>query len=161
MEEQLAGSTQKKTRKLSWKDSLKRISTPLLQRIRLEYPDDVVDASYTTTQSFAQYYNGSEIVVGGKLKEGVSLRLMSANIRSNARNNPVTFSVSRTLLDLTVPSDEVLIKDFTERLWAYMKIKEILVQLLMSNDVTKQARLKTKALRMSLQCNFVTPLFHH
>ena len=42
------------------------ISTPLLQRIRFEYPDDVVDSGYTTAQSFLQYYNGSELVVGGK-----------------------------------------------------------------------------------------------
>ena len=110
---------------------------------------------YTTTQSFLQYY-GSDLVVGGKLKEGVSLRLMSATIRSNARNNPVTFSVSRTLL--TVPSDNVLMKDFTERLWAYIKIKEILVQLLVSKDTMEQARLKSKALRLSLRYNFVTPL---
>ena len=134
------------------------ISTPLLLRIRFEYPKDVVDDANTTALSFAQYYKGSELVVSGKIKEGVTSRLMSVNIRGDAGNTPVTYSVSRTLLNLTIPSDKVLIKDFTERLWAYMKIKELLVQLLVSNDAEEKDRLKAEALRMSLQYNFVTPL---
>ena len=134
------------------------ISTPLLLRIRFEYPKDVVDDANTTALSFAQYYKGSELVVSGKIKEGVTSRLMSVNIRGDAGSTPVTYSVSRTLLNLTIPSDKVLIKDFTERLWAYMKIKELLVQLLVSNNAEEKDRLKSEALRMSLEYNFVTPL---
>lgn len=135
------------------------ISTPLLLRISFEYPKDIVDEAHTTTMSFAQYYNGSELVVSGKFKEGVSSRAMSMNIRGYAGKNPVKYTtVSRTVLELTIPSDKVLIEDFTERLWAYMKIKELLLQLLVSNDRNEQARLKSEALRLSLKYHFVTPL---
>lgn len=135
------------------------ISTPLLLRIRFEYPEDVVDDAKTTGVSFAQYYDGSELVVSGKLKEGSSSRIMLVDVRGDAGSSPVpAYSVSRTLLNLTVPSDKVLIKDFTERLWAYMKIKELLVKLLVSKDASEQAQLKAEALQMSLKYNFVTPL---
>lgn len=135
------------------------ISTPLLLRIRFEYPENLVNEKHTSALSFAHYYNGSELVVSGKLKEGVSSRMMSMNIRGYDGQKNVTYSpASRTLLELTIPSNELLIEDLTERLWAYMKIKQLLVQLLVSTDAHEQERLKSEALRLSLKYNFVTPL---
>ena len=135
------------------------ISTPLLLQVRFEYPKDVVDDTRVTVSAFSQFYEGSELVVSGKIKEGVSSRMMVANVRGiSSGSNPVTYTVSRTLHNLTVPSDKVLIEDFTERLWAYMRIKQLLVKLLITDDPTEHARLKNEALQMSLQYNFVTPL---
>ena len=133
------------------------ISTPLLLEIKFEYPKEVVDAAYTTASSFGRYYEGSELVVSGKLKEVASSRLMEVNVRGDLGSSLVTYSLSRTLLNLTVPADEVIIEDFTERLWAYMKIKQLLIQLLVSKNPGEQAQLKGEALRMSLKYNFVTP----
>ena len=135
------------------------ISTPLLLQVRFEYPKDIVDDTRVTASEFPQYYEGSELVVSGKIKEGVSSRLMAVNVRGISSNNPnVTYTVSRTLQDLVIPSNKVLIEDFTERLWAYMKIKQLLVKLLVTDDSKERARLKSEALHMSLQYNFVTPL---
>lgn len=135
------------------------ISTPLLQRVQFEYPRDLVDDTRVTAAQFSQYYEGSELVVSGKIKEGVSSRLMAVNVRGVSSNNAdVTYTVSRTLQNLTIPSNKVLIEDFTERLWAYMKIKQLLLKLLVTDDSEEQARLKSEALQMSLQYNFVTPL---
>ncbi|XP_078365409.1 LOW QUALITY PROTEIN: inter-alpha-trypsin inhibitor heavy chain H4-like [Oculina patagonica] len=135
------------------------ISTPLLLQVRFEYPTDIVDDSKVTASAFSQYYDGSELVVSGKIKEGVtSSRLMSVNVRGKSGSNPVTYTLSRTLQNLTVPSDKVLNEDFTERLWAYMRIKQLLIKLLITDDTTEKARLKKQALQMSLQYNFVTPL---
>ena len=134
------------------------ISTPLLLQVRFEYPKDIVDDSRVTVSEFSQYYEGSELVVSGKIREGVSSRVMAVNVRGMSSGNPVTYTVSRTLRNLTIPSDKVLIEDFTERLWAYMKIKQLLVKLLITYDSAERARLKKEALQMSLQYNFVTPL---
>lgn len=135
------------------------ISTPLLLRVRFEYPRDIVDDTRVTASQFSQYYEGSELVVSGKIKEGVSSRLMDVNVRGVSSNNAdVTYTVSRTLQNLTIPSNKVLIEDFTERLWAYMKIKQLLLRLLVTDDSKEQARLKSEVLQMSLQYNFVTPL---
>ena len=136
-----------------------QVSTCMLRRVTFEYPNGVVDDSRTTAWTFAQYQKGSELVVSGKIKEGVTnSRLMSVNIRGNTSNSSVAYTLSRTLHNLTVPSDKVLIEDFTERLWAYMRIKQLLVKLLITDDPTEHARLKNEALQMSLQYNFVTPL---
>ena len=93
------------------------ISTPLLLRVRFEYPRDIVDDGRVTALEFSQYYEGSELVVSGKIKEGVSSRLMAVNVRGISSNNAdVMYTVSRTLQNLTIPSNKVLIEDFTERL---------------------------------------------
>lgn len=135
------------------------ISTPLLLRVRFQYPKEIVDDARVTASEFSQYYEGSELVVSGKIKEGVSSRLMAVNVRGISSNNrDVTYTVSRTLQSLTIPSNKVLIDDFTERLWAYMKIKQLLVKLLVTDNSEEQARYKSEALQMSLQYNFVTPL---
>ena len=115
------------------------ISTPLLLRVRFDYPKDIVDDTKVTVREFSQYYKGSELVVCGKLKEGLSSRLMPVTVHGISSNNPVTYSLSRTLQNLTIPSDKVLIEDFTERLWAYMKIKELLVNLLVTDDLKEKA----------------------
>lgn len=134
------------------------IGTPLLLGISFEYPKDVVDDASTTALSFRRYYEGSELIVSGKLTEGATSRMMTVNIRGNNGSSPVSYSLTSTLLHLTVPSDKVVIQDFTERLWAYMKIKELIVQLLVSKDKKEQVRLKAEATRLSLKYNFVTPL---
>ena len=135
------------------------IGTPLLLRVRFEYPKDIVDDTRVTAYEFSQYYDGSELVVSGKIKGGASSRLMAVNVRGISSNNAdVTYTVSRTLQDLTIPSNKVLIEDFTERLWAYMRIKQLLVKSLITEDSKEKARLRSEALQMSLQYNFVTPL---
>ena len=80
------------------------------------------------------------------------------DIRGHAGNKQVTYSLSRTLNDLTVSPNQVVIDDFIERLWAYKKIKELLVQLLVSNNNREKIHLRSRALQLSLEYNFVTPL---
>ncbi len=96
--------------------------------------------------------------MSGKLNEGQSSRLLLVDVRGISSSNPVTYSVSRTHQDLTVPSDKVLIVDFTGGLWAYMRIKQLLIETLITDDWMGKDRLKKEALQMSLQYNFVTPL---
>lgn len=43
------------------------MSSPLLSEVDLHYPDNVVD--FLTTNHFPQLFNGSEIVVAGRLKD--------------------------------------------------------------------------------------------
>ena len=43
------------------------ISTPLLVRVRFEYPQDMVDNTQVTATEFSQHNDGSELVVSGKL----------------------------------------------------------------------------------------------
>ena len=135
------------------------ISTPLLLHVRFKYPKDIVDDTRVTALSFAQYFDGSELVVSGKLNEGQTSRLMFVDVRGISNSsNLVTYNLSRTLNDLTVPSAKTFNEDFIERLWAYMKIKQLLIEMLITDNFTEKRRLRTEALEMSLKYNFVTPL---
>lgn len=44
-----------------------QVSSPLLLDVDLQYPDNAVD--FLTTNHFSQLFNGSEIVVAGRLKD--------------------------------------------------------------------------------------------
>lgn len=43
------------------------VSSPLLLDVDLRYPDNAVD--FLTTNHFSQLFNGSEIIVAGRLKD--------------------------------------------------------------------------------------------
>lgn len=43
------------------------MASPLLSEVDLRYPDNVVD--FLTTNHFPQLFNGSEIVVAGRVKD--------------------------------------------------------------------------------------------
>ena len=135
------------------------VSTPVLQRMRFEYPSDVINSALTTDTVFPQYYEGSELVVCGKLRNEVSPEsVLSVTVRGDANVKPVTYSVSRTIRNLTLAADKVIVQDFTERLWAYLTIKELLRKMLLSRDEKERAYLQSQALNMSLAYSFVTPL---
>uniref|UniRef100_A0A672I053 Inter-alpha-trypsin inhibitor heavy chain H3 n=1 Tax=Salarias fasciatus TaxID=181472 RepID=A0A672I053_SALFA len=122
------------------------VASPLLLDVDLRYPDNAVD--FLTTNNFAQLFNGSEIVVAGRLTD----------------NNLDNFLVEvlgqgASALDWTAmyPDDEYIFGDFTERLWAYLTIQQLLEKS-KTGDSNMKANATAKALEMSLEYSFVTPL---
>uniref|UniRef100_A0A8C7QKA0 Inter-alpha-trypsin inhibitor heavy chain family member 6 n=1 Tax=Oncorhynchus mykiss TaxID=8022 RepID=A0A8C7QKA0_ONCMY len=103
------------------------VASPLLSDIQLTYMDD--QAFDVTRSLFPNYFQGSELVVTGKVKPGVR--------------------------DLKV-CNEVLV--FVRRLWAYFTIKELLLAKLNTTDPNIQKLLGEKATNLSLKYNFVTPV---
>ena len=49
-----------------------QLESPLMYDVQLIYPERVVDVSTVTRRKFPQYFNGSEIVVAGKLHDASS-----------------------------------------------------------------------------------------
>uniref|UniRef100_A0A8C6PN27 Inter-alpha-trypsin inhibitor heavy chain H3 n=1 Tax=Nothobranchius furzeri TaxID=105023 RepID=A0A8C6PN27_NOTFU len=122
------------------------VSSPLLLEVDLKYPDNQVDS--LTTRHFNQLFNGSEIVVAGRLMD-------------NDLDNFLVevFGQGATVSDWDVlyPDEEYIFGDFTERLWAYLTIQQLLEKS-KSGEPDEKANATAKALDMSLQYNFVTPL---
>ncbi|XP_025771748.1 inter-alpha-trypsin inhibitor heavy chain H4 [Puma concolor] len=54
-------------------------------------------------------------------------------------------------------SPKYIFHSFMERLWAYLTIQQLLEKMILASDAEKQA-LETRALNLSLQYSFVTPL---
>lgn len=127
------------------------VSSPLLLEVDLRYPDNVVDS--LTTNHFNQLFNGSEIVVAGRMMDndlnnflvevhgqGVrrvqQMKWLSCFVVVFFNGSffpPQTkddFDVQGlgTALDWGViyPEDEYIFGDFAERLWAYLTIQQLL-----------------------------------
>uniref|UniRef100_A0A8C6PP09 Inter-alpha-trypsin inhibitor heavy chain H3 n=1 Tax=Nothobranchius furzeri TaxID=105023 RepID=A0A8C6PP09_NOTFU len=115
------------------------VSSPLLLEVDLKYPDNQVDS--LTTRHFNQLFNGSEIVVAGRLMD----------------NDLDNFLVEVFGQGVRKRKQQRCKNNFTERLWAYLTIQQLLEKS-KSGEPDEKANATAKALDMSLQYNFVTPL---
>ncbi|XP_013407759.1 inter-alpha-trypsin inhibitor heavy chain H3 isoform X1 [Lingula anatina] len=141
------------------------VANPLLSDIKVEYLGDSVDNTSLTRNAFINYFDGSEIVVAGKLADvnvpSLSTRISGVGAEGNVlldTNVIITGGVGNTLdLDLDAP-DASSLTSFTERLWAYLTIKNTLETMKETSDNQEKETLKQKALDMSLKYHFVTPV---
>uniref|UniRef100_A0A669DZD3 Inter-alpha-trypsin inhibitor heavy chain H3 n=1 Tax=Oreochromis niloticus TaxID=8128 RepID=A0A669DZD3_ORENI len=122
------------------------VASPLLLEVDMHYPDNAVDS--LTTSHFSQLFNGTEIVVAGHLMD---------NDLDNFLVEVVGQGVSAADWDVFYPDEEYIFGDFTERLWAYLTIQQLLEKS-KSGTPDEKANTTAKALDMSLQYSFVTPL---
>uniref|UniRef100_A0A8C2IV86 Inter-alpha-trypsin inhibitor heavy chain family member 6 n=1 Tax=Cyprinus carpio TaxID=7962 RepID=A0A8C2IV86_CYPCA len=139
------------------------VASPLLSDIQLSYLDDQV---YDITRSlFPNYFQGSELVVTGRLKPGVQdLKVMlTANDSKQKVKVENELPLAKAVINSTEPSlgcaqalDDI--PSFVHRLWAYFTIKELLLAKINTSDVFIQRRLVDKATNLSLKYNFVTPV---
>ncbi|KAM9342802.1 inter-alpha-trypsin inhibitor heavy chain H6 isoform 2-T2 [Pholidichthys leucotaenia] len=139
------------------------VASPLLSDIQLSYLDDQV---FDITRSlFPNYFQGSELIVAGRVKPGVQdlkvlvsatdskqhMKLENAVLISNTRQN-------ESIGLLNCSGDLEKISSFIHRLWAYFTIKELLLAKLNTTDPAIQRLLTEKATNLSLKYNFVTPV---
>uniref|UniRef100_A0A8C3PAG5 Inter-alpha-trypsin inhibitor heavy chain 5 n=1 Tax=Chrysemys picta bellii TaxID=8478 RepID=A0A8C3PAG5_CHRPI len=138
------------------------IGTPLLSDIRVDYPKDSVEQ--VTQNLFPNYFNGSEIVIAGKLIERNSGKLHVEVTASNADK----YILLKTDVAIDVPSkndirgspgmeDGKETQNYAERAWSYLTIKELLNSWLKSDDSEEREHLMDKAKSLALTYNFITP----
>ncbi|XP_034540362.1 inter-alpha-trypsin inhibitor heavy chain H3-like [Notolabrus celidotus] len=132
------------------------VSSPLLLDVNLHYPEKAVE--FLTKNQYSQLFNGSEIVVTGRVTDN---NLDNFLVEVFAKGSEEDFSVQGTAIvvnfDMIYPDQDYIFGDFSERLWAYLTIQ----QLLENSDIgTQQEKDKalSKALDMALRYSFVTPL---
>uniref|UniRef100_A0A665TWE3 Inter-alpha-trypsin inhibitor heavy chain family member 6 n=1 Tax=Echeneis naucrates TaxID=173247 RepID=A0A665TWE3_ECHNA len=139
------------------------VASPLLSDIQLSYLDD--QAFDITRSLFPNYFQGSELVVAGRVKTGVKdLKVSMSAIDSKQRvklENDVLLSHAKGNESETSQSCSgglEGISSFVHRLWAYFTIKELLLAKLNTTDPATQRLLTEKATNLSLKYNFVTPV---
>ncbi|XP_074470274.1 inter-alpha-trypsin inhibitor heavy chain H3-like isoform X2 [Sebastes fasciatus] len=132
------------------------VASPLLLEVDLRYPDSAV--VLLTKNHYSQLFNGSEIVVAGRLTDNdLDNFLVEVFAQGPEEDFQVQGMASVADLDVIYPGQEYIFGDFSERLWAYLTIQ----QLLEKRDIgTQQEKdnATAKALDMSLRYSFVTPL---
>ncbi|XP_072568985.1 inter-alpha-trypsin inhibitor heavy chain H6 isoform X1 [Paramormyrops kingsleyae] len=139
------------------------VASPLLSDIQLSYLDD--QAFDVTRSLFPNYFQGSELVVTGRIKPGaqdlkVFLSAEDSKQILKLENIVPTFSSESnvTASPLGCQGDMNGALSFVQRLWAYFTIKELLRAKLNSTDPAAQRLLAEKATNLSLKYNFVTPV---
>ncbi|XP_070708538.1 inter-alpha-trypsin inhibitor heavy chain H3-like [Pempheris klunzingeri] len=132
------------------------VSSPLLLEVDLRYSDSAVD--FLTKHHYSQLFNGSEIVVSGRLRDNdLDNFLVEVFAQGPEHDFLEQGKASVVKLDVIYPGQEYVFGDFSERLWAYLTIQQLLE---MSDISTEQEKETTvaKALDMSLRYSFVTPV---
>lgn len=138
------------------------VASPLLSDIQLSYLDD--QAFDITRSLFPNYFQGSELVVTGKVKPGVKDLKVSMSAIDSKKEVKFENDVLASHIKGNGSADSIDcsaglegISSFVHRLWAYFTIKELLLAKLNTTDPATQRLLADKATDLSLKYNFVTP----
>ncbi|XP_035799718.2 inter-alpha-trypsin inhibitor heavy chain H5 isoform X1 [Amphiprion ocellaris] len=139
------------------------VASPLLSDIQLSYLDD--QAFDITRSLFPNYFQGSELVVAGRVKAGVKDLKVSVSATDSKQRMKVENDVLISHAKGNGSADSLNcsgglegISSFVHRLWAYFTIKELLLAKLNATDPATQRLLADKATNLSLKYNFVTPV---
>nr|CAD7262906.1 unnamed protein product [Timema shepardi] len=130
---------------LQLRDFYREISSPLLANVTFRYVKDLVEQDTVTRNHFPQLYQGSELVVAGKVVVPGSEKL-SGTVTYRAVDGPA---------ELGVPEPETIqpwlgfSPGFMERMWAYLTIQQLLQDATM--DTKHAAIKKQRAVRLALK----------
>ncbi|XP_051840861.1 inter-alpha-trypsin inhibitor heavy chain H4-like [Antechinus flavipes] len=141
---------------LQLQDFYQEVANPLLTKVEFHYPDDAVEQ--LTQDSFRVFFKGSELVVAGKLRSQL-LDLLSAQVRGQSNTQDINFQTEVNIMnkEKVFQDPKYISHNFMERLWAYLTIQQLLEKAVSASGL-KQKSLEDRALDLSLNFSFVTPL---
>ncbi|XP_009298718.1 inter-alpha-trypsin inhibitor heavy chain H5 isoform X3 [Danio rerio] len=138
------------------------IGTPLLSDIRVEYSEDAVE--YITQNLFTNYFNGSELIVAGKLtnrSDSLHVQVTASNSdRSIIMEKDVSIQEREQETERRLAEAEAGSKSdgYVERLWGFLSVKDGLKGRLRSQTSGERENYTQHATNLSLTYNFLTPL---
>ncbi|XP_062401903.1 inter-alpha-trypsin inhibitor heavy chain H3-like [Sardina pilchardus] len=131
------------------------VASPLLSDVHFRYPEDVVNS--LTNSRFKQLFNGSEIVVAGQLIENDVDNFLIEVSAHGVDEYVIQGQATAQEWDIMFPDQEYIFGEFTERLWAYLTIEQLLDKK-DKGSPEERANATAEALDLSLKYSFVTPL---
>ncbi|XP_075040292.1 inter-alpha-trypsin inhibitor heavy chain H3-like [Mixophyes fleayi] len=135
---------------------LREFTMPTLLDIEMHYPENATAA--LTQSNFKHYFEGDEIVVAGRLTVN-DLNSFIVDVKAEGADRSLKYTENVTLQEQegVQKQQEHNFGDFTERLWAYLTIQQLLKKWIYA-DQSERENLTAQALNLSLKYNFVTPL---
>ncbi|XP_053151285.1 inter-alpha-trypsin inhibitor heavy chain H3-like [Hemicordylus capensis] len=132
------------------------VANPLLTEVELKYPEDAI--SDLTQNSFKHYYDGSEIVVAGRISDN-DINSIIAEVKAHGAEEDLTFTEQADAeeTEKALEEQQYIFGDYIERLWAYLTIQQLLEKRNAAKGDEK-TNLTAQALEMALKYKFVTPL---
>ncbi|XP_037239841.1 inter-alpha-trypsin inhibitor heavy chain H4 isoform X2 [Falco biarmicus] len=131
------------------------VATPILMKIEMQYPENAVER--LTKNNFELFFEGSEIVVSGKISK--ELDLLPVEIKAQSHVGGLTLKEEANIREKeqVFQNQSYIFGNFIERLWAYLTIQQLLEKSVSAQEEEQKA-LEARALELSLQYSFVTPL---
>ncbi|XP_077449742.1 inter-alpha-trypsin inhibitor heavy chain H5 [Stigmatopora argus] len=130
----------------------REMSTPLLSNIRMDYDGS---AEHVTPHLFADYFNGSELAVAGKLSDGAGAPRVG--VVADGRDGTLVLGTPAGEPESRTPSSEAT-GDFAERAWAFLALKEALRSRWRSATAAEREEHVRRATHLALAYGFLTPL---
>ncbi|XP_052059440.1 inter-alpha-trypsin inhibitor heavy chain H3-like [Mytilus californianus] len=144
---------------LQIKQFFNEISSPSLRNVTLKYLNkntDIIEKA--TTLNFDTFFNGKEIVAAGKLFsiDGDVIDVLSSGI---GVDGPIELALEIDIQNQIHSTAKTSDYDgITERVWAYLTIKQLLEKAIGEYNTTEKMSLNHRARQLSLKYKFVTPL---
>uniref|UniRef100_H0WP82 Inter-alpha-trypsin inhibitor heavy chain H3 n=1 Tax=Otolemur garnettii TaxID=30611 RepID=H0WP82_OTOGA len=132
------------------------VANPLLTGVEVEYPENAI--LDLTQNSYHHFYDGSEIVVAGRLVDE-HMNSFKADVKGHGAINDLTFTedVDMKEMEKALQEQDYIFGNYIERLWAYLTIEQLLEKRKNAHGEQKE-NLTAQALDLSLKYHFVTPL---
>uniref|UniRef100_A0A8C9USN0 Inter-alpha-trypsin inhibitor heavy chain H3 n=1 Tax=Spermophilus dauricus TaxID=99837 RepID=A0A8C9USN0_SPEDA len=132
------------------------VANPLLTEVEMEYPQNAI--LDLTQNSYQHFYDGSEIVVAGRLADE-NINSFKADVKGQGAFNDLTFTeeVDVKEMEEALKEQDYIFGNYLERLWAYLTIEQLLEKRKNAQGEEKE-NLTAQALDLSLKYHFVTPL---
>ncbi|XP_069874643.1 inter-alpha-trypsin inhibitor heavy chain H3 [Dipodomys merriami] len=132
------------------------VANPLLTGVEVEYPENAI--LDLTQNSYHHFYDGSEIVVAGRLVDE-NINSFKADVKGHGAINDLTFTeeVDMKEMEEALKEQDYIFGNYIERLWAYLTIEQLLEKSKKAHGDEKE-NLTAQALELSLKYHFVTPL---
>ena len=130
----------------------------MLFNVRMMYDQKAVDIDTLTQTEFPTYFNGSELVVAGRLRDSAVDDWM-VEVASSTGNEEELFSKHVEVTGITIPleAQEFYSEGFAQKLWATARIRYLLEKHTIVAGLEKH-KLYTEALEMALNYRLVTPI---
>ncbi|NXI67416.1 ITIH4 inhibitor, partial [Anseranas semipalmata] len=131
------------------------VATPILMKIEMQYPENAVEG--LTENNFKLFFEGSEIIVSGKISNELDLLPVEIKAQSHASDLTLKEEANVKEKEQVFQNQSYIFGNFIERLWAYLTIQQLLEKSISAQEEQQKA-LEERALELSLQYGFVTPL---
>ncbi|KAM7095812.1 inter-alpha-trypsin inhibitor heavy chain H4-like [Ciconia maguari] len=131
------------------------VATPILMKIEMQYPENAVEG--LTKNNFELFFEGSEIIVSGKISNELDLLPVEIKAQSHASDLTLKEEANVKEKEQVFQNQSYIFGNFIERLWAYLTIQQLLEKSISAQEEDKKT-LEAQALELSLRYSFVTPL---
>jgi len=131
------------------------VAIPILKEVNMNYLGNAVEE--VTQNNFKLLYEGSEIVVAGKLNNEIDTFSLEVKAQAHGSNLTLKENANVTEKAQVFEHQKYIFGNFIERLWAYLTIQQLLEKSILA-EAAQQKNLETRALNLSLKYSFVTPM---